>query len=189
MKKQLFNKMKSNISIVLLLPFILILILFMLLYTPFDFIKYKKSHYYKDTKEKYTFLSGDSIYIKLYNLIKDNNLTIEYFRYSFIDITAYGYFKYNDILIFADYDVFFDEDKNQWCCGCADDEAVLISNKISTDIENFNLNFNYDIKKSVVLVDEEIYNDIIKCDFNNVDFIAVNNNDYISALKTIITTY
>lgn len=66
---------------------------------------------------------------------------------------------------------------------------MLLSDEISTDIEKFNSKFDYDIKKSVVLIDEEIYNDIIKCDFNNVDFIAVNNNDYLSAMKRILTTY
>ena len=181
----MFNGLLTIIAI----PFVIFLLLFLILFTPFDYLRYKKTSYYKNYREKYTLFCGSSSFIKVYENIQKNKLPVEYFRNPAVTTAGCGYFVYKDCLVFVDYDICYDENSEKWIVNIYDDESIFLENAVSADVEDFNNNYNRNIKKSVVLVDEEIYNDIIKCDFNNVDFIAVNNNDYISALETIITTY
>ena len=71
---------KDIIIMIVLFPVIVLFLLVVLIYTPFDYLKYKRSRYYKDTKEKYSWFCASSAYIKFYDLIKNENLPIEFYR-------------------------------------------------------------------------------------------------------------
>ena len=56
MVKQEKNKSKVFeiiLTIILIMPMALLFVLFVILHTPVDFINYRKTQYFKDTKEKY----------------------------------------------------------------------------------------------------------------------------------------
>ena len=111
------KKNKPIKEAVLNVLYLLIAILFLLLtviITPFDYMKYKRTRYYKDTKERYTWLCTSSHYIGFYEMIKKANLPIDYYRYDNIPVAGYGYFVYKDTLILSDYDPCYDEDGNIW---------------------------------------------------------------------------
>ena len=105
-------KVKEIILTVIFLPIVILFLLGLLIITPFDYLKYKKSRYYKDTKEKYSWLCTSSYYIKFYDLIKKADLPIDYYRCDYVPITGYGFFVYKDMLILNDYEPCFDEEKN-----------------------------------------------------------------------------
>jgi len=54
------TKVKEIILTVMFLPIVVLFLLCLLMITPFDYLKYKKSRYYKDTKEKYSWLCTSS---------------------------------------------------------------------------------------------------------------------------------
>ena len=82
--KKFFEALSTVIGAVGLLlfsPFILILFaVFIVVLTIINYIKYKKTSYYKDTKERYSWLCADSAHISFYNDIKKSELPIDYYR-------------------------------------------------------------------------------------------------------------
>ena len=98
---------------IIFLPFFLLYLLFKLLWTPFDYIKYKKSRYQKDFPHKYTWLRDRHVDNEAYTAIKENNLPIEYMRL-FEDYDIPGHFVYKDVLLWFYSSVFYDKNKKQW---------------------------------------------------------------------------
>ena len=92
-----------------LLLFLLLYLLFKLLWTPFDYIKYKKSRYQKDFPHKYTWLREPHTDNAPYTAIKENALPVEYIKWS-EDYNLSGYFVYKDILLDFTEPLFFDEE-------------------------------------------------------------------------------
>lgn len=84
--------------IVLIIIFIPLLLICALLYLPIDYIKFKRSRYQKDFPRKYSLFSGVHIDNKIYTLIKENNLPIEYYKCDG-DYDFEGYFLYKDALL------------------------------------------------------------------------------------------
>ncbi len=106
-------RMMRSLICIIFIPILLIVVLCFILYLPFDYIKYKRSYFYKEFKEKYTFFSGISPYFKMYNDIKKSRLPIEYIRNNSVD-NIYGYFVYNKELIIVDCCVYYDEYNKAW---------------------------------------------------------------------------
>ena len=121
-------KIKDNIVIILSLsglaimliifgPFILIYILAgifcKLIMSPFDYIKYKNSHYQKDFPHKYSWWKSPHADSETYEAIKQNNLPVEYIKWS-NDYEIEGYFVYKDILLDFTESFFFDKKKGAW---------------------------------------------------------------------------
>ena len=96
--------------IIIVLPIALIYLLFKLLATPFDYIKYKRSWYQRDFPHKYSWLSEPHFDNDAYTAIKENNLPVEYIKWS-EDYNLCGYFVYKDILLDFTEPFFFDEEK------------------------------------------------------------------------------
>ena len=117
-----FGKKIGNMLITLFVIVLLILaspfiIIFLIVGTIKDYIAYKKSRYYEDTNEKYSWMCGRTDYITFYGAIKDTGVPVEYYRNTNVGQTGYGYFVYDDALILCDYDsdtVYFDKDENDW---------------------------------------------------------------------------
>ena len=97
------------VAFIIFLPFFLLYLLFKLLWTPFDYIKYKKSRYQKDFPHKYTWLREPHTDNAPYTAIKENALPVEYIKWS-EDYNLSGYFVYKDILLDFTEPFFFDEE-------------------------------------------------------------------------------
>ena len=97
------------------LPFLLLYLLFKLLCTPFDYIKYKRSCYQQDFPQKYTWLKEPHRDNEPYTAIKENELPVEYIKWS-EEYDFCGYFVYKDILLDFTEPFFFDEEKKLFLC-------------------------------------------------------------------------
>lgn len=192
METQIFSKNSKKIFDVLLtaiaLPFVFILLFLLVLYTPVDYLRYRSTRFYKHFKEKYTWLCGGSTFIKVYDLIQKNNLPIEYFRNEIVPSAGYGYFVYKDSLLLLDYNVCYDDEQGKWVVNFGDDEPAPLESVAAGEIDAFNTNFGKNIKKAVVLIDEELYNEIVDYTFSDVCFLKVENEKYLSALKGFLNT-
>ncbi len=176
----------SIIGAVLLLPFVLLFLICSLVVTPFDYLTYKKSRYYKDTHEKYSWLCTSSYYIKLYDLIKNEHLPIDYYRADHAPITGYGYFVYKDILILNDYEPCYDVEKKIWTVE-VEDEYIDIKDDVEAAIERCNEFLKAEVCQSaVVLIDADVYNEHPDVKYEKLYFATVNGGDVLQALKAII---
>lgn len=138
---------------VVFVPLLLLVLIFFLLYLPFDCIRYKRSRYYKDLRIKYRFLEGLSKEVALYNVIKEHDLPIEHIRYEDID-----YFRYRDTLILYYLSPVFDGGQNIWTVEI-EDEYVSIEQEMAEELEEFGKRIGEGIcTKAIALVDRsEIY--------------------------------
>ncbi len=185
MKKKNIN-IKEIFFTIFLLPVVLVCLLYLLIITPFDYFKYKGSRYYKDTKEKYTWLCTSSYYIKFYDFIKNANLPIDYYRCDFAPITGYGFFVYKDILILNDYELCYDEEKNIWLVEI-EDEYIDIKDDVEYVIDKCNELLKSDVcKKAIVLIDKDLFEQHPNVKYENIDFLPVNNDLDEESIKTLI---
>ncbi len=177
---------KNIILTILFFPIALLFLLGLLITTPFDYYKYKRTRYYKDTHEKYSWLCTSSYYIKFYDMIKKNNLPVDYYRSNFESFTGHGYFIYKDILILIDYEPCFDAERNIWTVEI-EDEYIDIKSDVEETIEECNAFLNGDIcKRAIVLIDDEVYCEHPDLKYDHFDFLPVMNGNELKALKTII---
>lgn len=177
---------KDIIFTILLFPFVLLFLLLLLIITPFDYWKYKRTRYCKDTHEKYSWLCTSSYYIKLYDLIKKENLPIDYYRCERVPLTGYGYFIYHDILLLTDYEPCFDAQKNGWVVE-VEDEYVDLNDEAARAIDECNGFFGKEICKSaVVLIDSEIYGEHSHIQYERFSLAPYHQDDMAAALKTLI---
>ena len=180
------KNMKEIILAILLLPVIVLSLFGLLIITPFDFLKYRKSRYYKDTKDKYSWLCTSSYYIQFYDIIKNENLPIDYYRCENAPVTGYGFFVYKDILILNDYEPCYDEEKNVWLVEM-EDEYVDIKVDVENAIQRCNELLKNDVcKRAVVLMDEDLYEQHPDVKYDGIEFLPVRNNLDVEAIKTLI---
>lgn len=185
MKKRNTNA-KEIVFTILLFPVVLLFLFVFLIITPFDYFKYKRTRYYKDTHEKYSWLCTSSYYIKLYDLIQNEKLPIEYYRCNYAPVTGYDYFIYKDALILNDYEPYFDTEKNIWTVEI-EDEYVDIKDDVLGAIERCNAFLKDRIcKKAIVLIDWNVYNEHSDIKYELFDFLPVYDDNIAVALKSII---
>ena len=185
MKKKGFD-IKDPILTILAIPLILLFFLWLILTTPFDYIKYKRSQYYKDTKEKYPWLYSLSYYIRFYDEIKKANLPIDYYPFKEAGIAGYGFFVYKDSLILTDYEPCYNDEENIWLVEI-EDEYVDIKDEVYSAIDACNkLIGNMVCKRAVVMIDKDLYEEHPDVKYANIEFLPVENHFDIEAIKTII---
>lgn len=171
---------------VLWLPVVALFLIGLLIIAPFDYFKYKKSRYYKDTKEKYSFLCTVSYYIKFYDMIKNENLPIDFYRCDDVAITGYGFFVYKDTLILNDYELCYGEDENIWLVEI-NDEYVDIKTDVESAINRCNELLKNDVcKKAVVLIDKDLFEKHPNVKYENIEFLPISNDLDAEAVKSLI---
>lgn len=186
MKRRKLKKTEI-ILIIVLFPIFLLLLLGLLITTPIDYIRYKCSRYFKDTKERYSWLSYSSYYVKLYDTVKKHGLPIDYYRCDSVKINGYGFFIYNDTLILNDYEPSFDIEKEAWTDEI-EDEYVPIEEEAKRRIKECNEALNREACiKAVLLIDEDLYNEHpdVKCENVKV-FPVANKYDDIASFEKML---
>ena len=115
--KHWLNSIGSNIFayflIIIFLPICLLLFIGAILYTPIDFIKFKRSTYQKDFPRKYKWLCGRHTDNGIYTTIKENNLPVTFLKF-YEDYELSGDFVYKDIVLNFSQPFFYDEKKEEW---------------------------------------------------------------------------
>ena len=100
---------------IIFLPFFLLYLLFKLIMTPFDYVKYKSSRYVKDFPHRYKWLATPHVDNEPYTAIKENSLPVDYIKWH-EDYEMPGYFVCKDTLLNFSEPFFFDKQKGLWLC-------------------------------------------------------------------------
>ena len=98
-------------TLAILIPIGLFFFIFKFITMPFNYYKYRHSHYQKDFPHKFNFLDPFHVDNIPYSIIKENELPIEYIKWS-EEYEMYGYFIYKDILLDFTEPFFFDPETN-----------------------------------------------------------------------------
>ncbi len=184
--KEKSTKAKEIIMTILFMPVALFFSFWLLIITPFDYFQYKRTRFYKDTREKYAWLCMKSDYIKLYDLIKNANLPIDYYRCKDVPVTGYGYFVYKDTLILNDYEPFFDEEKNTWMVEI-EDAYIDIKDDVQNTVDSCNALLKKAVcTKAILLIDSELYNEHPDVTYDLFDFAPVCDDDTLAVLTEIL---
>lgn len=85
------------VMFIIALPFLLVYLLFKLLATPFDYIKYTRSRYQRDFPRKYKWLREPHIDNEAYTAIKEADLPVAYIKWR-EDYELHGTFLYKDVV-------------------------------------------------------------------------------------------
>ena len=109
----IFSTILVFILLVIFLPFCLLLLIGYILYTPIDYIKFKRSAYQKGFPRKYKWLCGRHVDNRIYTIIKENNFPISYLRF-YDDYELAGDFLYKDIALNFSQPFFFDDKREEW---------------------------------------------------------------------------
>lgn len=179
---------KIGISI-LLLPLIIIFGLFLLLYFPIDFIAYRATQYYKDTKEKYSFFGRSSPYVKLYNVLKRDGVKFEFHRCTDEQAKAFGYFLIEDALLIADLYPTYDKETQNWLIleGEDGEQKTTLSEIAEEELQDCN-KFLGDGRCTRAIAFVEHNKDIpadAKTDFSPLSVLIIHDEKYADALKSV----
>lgn len=188
--KEKLVKFGKVILVVLFIPFLILIIIGVFLYTPIDFIRYRITKYYKDTKEKYTWMSTSSYYIRMYDSIMKADLPIEYIRRKEVRLNGYGYFFYKNFLI-LDYLMFYDKEINAWTAEVNEDEGYIrVEEAVNRDIQEFNEYMNAEIvNRAAILVRNDEIDKFSIQELENCEILLVAQDDITTALKNFITIH
>lgn len=166
MKKAL-NGLLEAIGTIIGTVIALFLALVLILLVPFDYIRYKRSPYYKIERRKYRLFAGNSDYFGLYNDIVKNNLPIKYIHNPKEERVVHGWFVFDRTLIISNVFSFeYNEEFDRWdyyCEICDDDgnektTVITLDEYISTEIEEANRLSGQNIcDKAIVLIDGALF--------------------------------
>ena len=125
---------------------------------PLDYIKYKRSLFYKIEHKKYKFFAGSGLYFEFYNEIAKNNLPIKYMFNPKNDALECGWFVLDKTLLIPDSMVEYYSDVEKWFCseydGGHDVASIPLEEYLQQEIATINELLEYNVcDKAVVLVD------------------------------------
>ena len=125
---------------------------------PLDYIKYKRSLFYKNEHKKYKFFAGSGFYFEFYNEIAKNDLPIKYMFNPKNDALECGWFVFDKTLLIPDAMVEYHSDVEKWFCseydGGHDVASVPLDEYLQQEIATINELLEYNVcNKAVVLVD------------------------------------
>ena len=151
------NAIKKFFSFILAIFITIIVGVCLILLLPFDYIKYKSSLYYKNTKRRYAPFAGTNHKFKIYNEISKNGLPISFIHHPKERSILYGQFVFEKTLIIVDqFDFEYDSETEQWFFSLEsdDEDRILLSTDeyIETEIEEVNQAFGYRICDNAVIL-------------------------------------
>lgn len=154
------------------LAFVLVIILLSIL--PFDYIRYKRSLFYKNEHKKYKLFEGSGDHFELYNEIARNGLPIKFIFNPEDDSVECGFFVFGDTLVVVNvFDFEYDFEKDRWLYVCEDinengnEKRVIMSldEYVETEIAEANRIVGEKIcSKAVVLTDSDGLENIEKAE-------------------------
>ena len=134
---------------------------------PFDYIKYKRSPYYKNEHKKYEWFSAQGIHFKIYNEVRENNLPLRFIPHPTVESVECGWFVLGSTLVLPgdfSFDYFdIDPESQVWACYCdgeEDDKQILLSldELIDNELQEFNRLVGQPVcTDAVVLIDKDYF--------------------------------
>lgn len=109
------KKLKEILLTIVLVFLLLISALWTLIKTPWHYISYKRSPFYRDFKRKYRMFICTNADYRMYNLIKEKNLPVRFVTANAADPLANCFFVYKKTLILHDLtQISYRSDVNKW---------------------------------------------------------------------------
>ena len=147
-----FFKVLFGMFLALLLGICFVLLL------PVDYIKYRRSLFYKIERKKYKKFAGSGFYFEFYNEVAKNNLPIKYIFNPQNDALECGWFVLDKTLLIPDAMVQYYSDVEKWFCneydGGHDLASVPLDEYLQREIDGINKLLESNVcDKAVVLVD------------------------------------
>ena len=188
-KDKLIDGVVSFFVIAFLLIFSPIIVVGFLISTVKDYFEYKKTSYYLDTGAKYSWFCARSDSVTLYNAIKKEGLSIDFYRNNELKAASEDYFILDDALILFDFDsdmFYFDKEKDDWMF-YEDHESILLENEVDKEIKKVNdfLGENR-CRRAIIFVEKELLHDIPEKHYERIEFLTITEGDKISTLKSIL---
>ncbi len=138
----------------------------MCFYLPIDYIRYKRSPYYKKVRKKYDSFAGTGRYFKVYNEILANDLPIQYIANPKDDSLERGRLVFKDTLIIPNFFNFeYDPETGVWQ-DCYEDEdgkrtVMELQEFIEMEIQDANEQVGQTIcKEAIVLISAKDLKDV-----------------------------
>lgn len=151
----------------ILIPVGLFFLIFKFITMPFNYYKYRHSQYQKDFPHKFNFLDPFHVDNIPYSIIKENELPVEYIKWS-KEYDMYGYFIYKDILLDFTEPFFFDSETSTFTFNPeeeAEEKTEDDNNQDIDDVENC-----LSVEETKVFVLNDFYNNIQKRECKQVVF-------------------
>lgn len=176
MKKN--SRLPKAIIWILVFSIAILMALFLIIYTPVDFLRYCFSNRRAEMKRlygkraKYTWIVTLTDHYRMYELISKNNLPIEFYPKN-QNPSTHGYFYYDHTLFLPDVVPHFNSEANHWYIGNEEDESdfhAFVEAEKEAFLECVDYDENIKCEKIVFLVKEhEVYDEekdlVEKADF------------------------
>ena len=194
MKKD--GKLSQALVLLFTFPIAVLMVLFLLLYTPIDFARYCFSNRRKEMKRlygkraKYSWIVTLTDHYRMFELIAKNNLPI-LFVPERENPCQHGYFYCNQTLFLHDVVPHFDAESGNWYIVQEHDQSDL-SGYIEAEKENFHkcMGFNENIKceRVVFLVKEnDVYDEEKNIAENSGFILTYNKKNFAEKIKGFIS--
>lgn len=108
--KKFLEELENDLLVIILTPVILLIAL---VGTPIDFIRYRRSAFYRDTHHKYDLFLGTTTWIRLYEIMRRDNLPLDFHLWSTKEETS-GYFRCRDTLLVLDHLLAYAPNLQEW---------------------------------------------------------------------------
>ena len=170
-KDSFWSQLLVGISLIfilaILIPVGLFFLIFKFITMPFNYYKYRHSQYQKDFPHKFNFLDPFHVDNIPYSIIKENELPVEYIKWS-KEYDMYGYFIYKDILLDFTEPFFFDPETSTFTFNPeekAEEKAEDDNNQDIDDVENC-----LSVEETKVFVLNDFHNNIQERECKQVVF-------------------
>lgn len=158
---------KQALATIAAIPVLVLFAIVLIFVVPVDFIKYKRSLYYKKYRKKYTLFAAAAVAFRLYNEILKQDLPIRFYENPNDPDLACGWFVLEDTLIIInEFHFEFDATSGTWKYCDEEDGAeawLSLEEYIENEINDANeLTGQMICKDAVVLTDEISVDDLQK---------------------------
>ena len=127
--KEFFKKIIGWVIFILLVPLIPLGLLLLFCSWPWDWFRYRLSRYYKDTGEKYRFMSNR--FVRLYDTVKGYNLPLTFLRDPSDEVNAYGFWVIKNAAIVVADGVEYETETNKWTAEEEDENGITVNQEIA----------------------------------------------------------
>ena len=156
--KKILSKIFEVFLWIIAIPTVIIAGIALLLYTPIDIFKYRHSAFYRDTHCKYEPFIGNAMWFQLYELMRQENLPLNFHLHSTDEDTT-GYFRYRNTLLALDWPLEYAADHKQWFVLYDNEDhepCTPMSDALELELNAFHKNTGAtDCHRAVVLADIE----------------------------------
>lgn len=128
--KKVWENVRDYVVLFLISPLILLFVLYVLLRSPVDYIRYRRSIYRKETGEKAGWWAYND-FIRLYDTVRANDLPLKFLRNTAADINGHGFWIIGNAAITPTYGLAYDGDKAEWTADEEDDEGNPVDCEIA----------------------------------------------------------